>query len=171
MKVLIVSDIHGGYSNLKKVLENNPDFDLFLILGDILYGGTDNIELSNLLNNYTSKIISVCGNCDNFTDNSLLDFFDDKLYATVPVDNKLFFITHGHIYNKYNMPNLPYDVYIQGHTHIPLMEYGDKLFLNPGSITRPRGISEKTYIFYDNGEFQLKSVDSNQIIKRIILNK
>ena len=36
MKVLIVSDIHGGYSNIKKVLDDNPKFDLLLILGDIL---------------------------------------------------------------------------------------------------------------------------------------
>ena len=41
MKVLIVSDIHGGYNNMKKVLEDNPEFDLFLILGDILYGGEE----------------------------------------------------------------------------------------------------------------------------------
>lgn len=169
MKVLIVSDIHGGYSNMKKVLEDNPEFDLLLILGDILYGRNDSKDLASLLNRYTSKIISVCGNCDAYTDNSVLDFFDKKLYVTVPVDHKLFFITHGHVYNKYNIPNLPYDVYIQGHTHIPMMEYGDKLYLNPGSLTRPRGFSSKSYIFYEDGEFQLKMVDTNEIIKKIII--
>lgn len=167
MKVLIVSDIHGGYLNMKRVLDNNPKFDLLLILGDILYGSNNSKELSELLNKYKSKIISVCGNCDNFTDNSELDFFDDKLYVTVPIDGKLVFITHGHIYNKYNSPNLPYDIYIQGHTHIPLMEYSDKLYLNPGSITRPRGLSGKSYMFYDDGTFYLKSVDDNSIIKEV----
>ena len=166
MKVLIVSDIHGGYNNMKKVLEDNPEFDLLLILGDILYGSSESSNLVDLLNNYTSKIISVCGNCDSFTDNSGLNFFDDKLYATVPIDGKLAFITHGHIYNKYNMPVLPYDIYIQGHTHIPIMDYGDKLYLNPGSITRPRGIGQKSYIFYENGVFYLKGVDDNSIIKK-----
>lgn len=170
MKVLIVSDIHGGYSNIKKVLDDNPKFDLLLILGDILYGGSNSDELSSLLNKYTSKIISVCGNCDSFVDTSSLDFFDDKLYVTVPIDGKLVFITHGHVYNRYNIPNLPYEVYIQGHTHIPLMEYGDKLYLNPGSITRPRGGSVKSYIFYENGEFMLKSVDENTIIKKITID-
>ena len=170
MKVLIVSDIHGGYNNMKKVLEDNPEFDLLLILGDILYGSSESSDLVDLLNNYTSKIISVCGNCDSFTDNSGLNFFDDKLYVTVPVDHKLFFITHGHVYNKYNLPDLPYDVYIQGHTHVPIMEYGEKLYLNPGSITRPRGVSTKTYIFYENGEFLLKSVDDNKIIKKITID-
>ena len=43
----------------------------------------------------------------------------------------------------------------------------DKLYLNPGSITRPRGMSDKSYIFYEDGEFFLKSVDSNEIIKQI----
>ena len=121
MKVLIVSDIHGGYSNIKKVLDDNPKFDLLLILGDILYGGSNSDELSSLL-------------------------------------------------NKYNMPDLPYDIYIQGHTHIPIMDYGDKLYLNPGSITRPRGGSVKSYIFYENGEFMLKSVDENTIIKKITID-
>jgi len=169
MKVLIVSDIHGGYQNIKKVINDNPNFDLLLILGDILFGGDNSLEISKLLNKYTSKIISVCGNCDSYTNNSLLEFFDDKLYVTVPIDGKLVFITHGHVYNKYNIPNLPYDVYIQGHTHVPMMEYSDKLYLNPGSITRPRGGSIKSYIFYEDGEFILKSVDENKIIKRITI--
>ena len=109
MKVLIVSDIHGGYNNMKKILDDNLEFDLLLILGDILYGGEEEEKLAELLNKYTSKIISVCGNCDAFSNTSLLDFFDGKLYVTVPVDGKLVFITHGHVYNRYNMPNLPYD--------------------------------------------------------------
>lgn len=170
MKVLIVSDIHGGYDNMKKVLEDNPEFDLFLILGDILYGENNDEKLAKLLNKYTSKIISVCGNCDSFSNTNILDFFDDKLYVTVPIDGKLVFITHGHIYNKYNMPNIPYDIYIQGHTHVPIMEYGDKLYLNPGSITRPRGICDKSYILYENGEFFLKDVDDNSVIKKITIN-
>ena len=167
MKVLIISDIHGGYENLKKVIDDNHNFDLLLILGDILFGSSKSKEIISLLNKYKSKIISVCGNCDKYTDNSKLEFFDDKLFVTIPIDGKLVFITHGHIYNRYNMPNLPYDVYIQGHTHIPLMEYGDILYLNPGSITRPRGMSTKSYIFYNEGEFLLKSVDNNKIIKKI----
>ena len=167
MKVLIVSDIHGGYDNIRKVLDDNPNFDLLLILGDILYGGNNSEKIAKLLNQYSSKIISVCGNCDSYTNNSCLNFFDDKLFVTVPVDHKLLFITHGHVYNKYNTLNFPYDVYIQGHTHVPMMEYSDKLYLNPGSVTRPRGGSDKSYIFYEDGEFFLKSVDYNEVIKVI----
>ena len=168
MKVLIVSDIHGGYNNMKKVLEDNPEFDLFLILGDILYGGEEEEKLADLLNKYTSRIISVCGNCDSFSNTSILNFFDDKLYVTVPIDGKLVFITHGHVYNRYNMPNLPYDIYIQGHTHFPIIEYGDKLYLNPGSITLPRGMSNKSYIVYKDNVFYLKDLDKNMIINKII---
>ena len=169
MKVLIVSDIHGGYQNMKKVLDDNPEFDLFLILGDILCWAKDEDKLAELLNKYTSKIISVCGNWDGYRETTILDFFDEKLYVTVPVDHKLFFITHGNVVNRHNMPDLPYDVYIQGHTHVPMMEYGEKLYLNPGSITLPRG-GVKTYIFYQDGEFLLKSVDDNIVIKKITIN-
>ena len=171
MKVLIVSDIHGGYNNMKKVIDDNGEFDLLLVLGDILYGESSDNKLIELLNKYSSKIISVCGNCDRYVNNSKLDFFDDKLYVTVPIDGKLIFMSHGHIYNKYNLPNLSFDVFIQGHTHVPCMEIiNNKLFLNPGSISIPRNGSSKSYIFYDNGVFYLKSVLENKIIKKIKLN-
>ena len=38
MRVLIVSDIHGNFDNMRKVIENNPSFDKLLLLGDILVG-------------------------------------------------------------------------------------------------------------------------------------
>ena len=58
MIILIVSDTHGNYGNMKKVLENEPSFDYFFLLGDILYGpdieGYDPDRLAELLNKYSN---------------------------------------------------------------------------------------------------------------------
>lgn len=167
MKVLIVSDIHGGYSNLLKVINDNKEFDLLLILGDILSGYSDfNSELIDLLNSYNTKIISVRGNCDRNVEK--LDFSMDNLYIITSIDNKIFYLTHGHLYDRNSFPNIDYDVYIQGHTHVPMMEIdNNKLYLNPGSVTLPRGGSVKSYILYEDGIFYLKDVENNNIIKKI----
>ena len=169
MKVLIISDIHGGYENLLKVLDNEKDFDLMLILGDILSGYSYICsEVADLLNNYNTKIISVRGNCDN-SHLELLNFSCDNPYILTSIDNKLVFMTHGHLYDEYHLPDyeMKFDVYIQGHTHVPMMkEEKGVLYLNPGSITNPRGMSEKSYILYQDGTFYLKEVDTNQVIKK-----
>ena len=175
MKVLIVSDIHGHYFNMKKVLDDNPSFDYLFLLGDVLNGpsymqGYDPEELTLLLNKISRKIFYVQGNCDRYSMEEL-DCFDERDFLTIPVDKKYFFITHGHRYSRNYLPDeLPFDVFIQGHTHIPMMErVRDKIFLNPGSISLPRGGSDASYIFYEDGVFTLKSVEKNRIIKKIEL--
>ena len=174
MKVLIVSDIHGHYFNMKKVLDDNPSFDYLFLLGDVLNGpsymeGYDPDELTLLLNQYKRKIFYVRGNCDRYGMEEL-ECFDDLDFLKIPVDKKYFFFTHGHRYNRYSLPDIPFDVYMQGHTHVPMMEkVGDKLYLNPGSISLPRGMSDKSYLFYENGAFFLKGVEENNVIKKIEL--
>ena len=171
MKVLIVSDVHGNYLNMKKVLENNPQFDIFLLLGDVLSGpdieGYNPTKLAELLNEYSNKIFYVRGNCDVYN-MELLDFFMDKDKMILPIDNHLFFFTHGHLYRPYDIIDDEFDVFLSGHTHIPTMDKEkNKYYLNPGSITLPKANSVKSYLFYDNGEFQLIDLDNNKIIKKI----
>ena len=175
MKIIIVSDIHGNYENMRKVIENELSFDYLFILGDILsgphYEGYDPDGLAELLNQYANKIFYVRGNCDMYR-MQLLDFYMDKDYMIIPIDHIRFFLTHGHLYHEHYLPDLDmdFDVYIQGHTHIPIMkEERGKLYLNPGSITLPRGLCDKSYIVYQDQMFYLKEVDTNQIVKKIHL--
>lgn len=171
MRVLIVSDIHGNFFNMKKVMQDVGGVDRILLLGDILNGpdinGYNPKQLASFLNLYKDKIIYVKGNCDNYN-MELLDSYVEKDYITISIDKRLFFMTHGHIYNRYNLPNLDFDVFFQGHTHVPMMDYdGNKLYLNPGSITNPRSGSGKSYILYEDGIFYLKSLDDNKVIQSI----
>jgi len=39
MKILIASDLHGSVAAFQKVLENEPDSEMVLLLGDYLYHG------------------------------------------------------------------------------------------------------------------------------------
>lgn len=165
MKAIIVSDIHGEFDNLKGIIKSNPDFDYLICCGDFLSYGRSSSDDVEILNENNKKIIAVGGNCDHFRE-GLFDFSLND-YVVFPLDGKIVFLTHGHRYNRYSHPTIDFDVYIQGHTHVPLMEKeDDKLYLNPGSISYPRSGSDKTYIVYDNDVFYLKSLD-NKIIKSI----
>ena len=167
MKVLIISDIHGSYKNLQEVLEKEISFDVLVILGDILNGPVDRDskeKTASLLNIFKDKIISVSGNNDGYLD-ELLEFDNSKYYNLINIDNRIWFLTHGHIYNRYNMPNINYDIYPQGHRHVPLMsKENNKLYLNPGSISLPRQ-GTKTYMFYEDNIFYLKTIEGDIIQK------
>ena len=164
MKLLIVSDIHGDFDDMKQVIVNE-NFDKLIILGDILSGyGTDGYnpeQLSLLLNLFKDKIICVKGNCDNYY-LDMLDFNVDKMYEIIEVDGKKFLLTHGH----YKVPVDDFDVFIQGHTHVSKMEkVGKKYYLNPGSISLPRSSDGKTYLVYENKVFLLKNLDGKTVNK------
>ena len=168
MKVLIISDIHGSFNDLKEVLEKEISFDILVILGDILNGpvNRDSKEkVADLLNVFKDKIISVSGNNDGYL-NELLEFDNSKYYNLINIDNRIWFLTHGHIYNRYNMPDINYDIYLQGHRHVPLMSIeNDKIYLNPGSISLPRQ-GTKTYMYYEDNIFYLKTIEG-KIIQKI----
>ena len=174
MKVLIVADIHGGFENMKKVIQNDPTFDYLLLVGDLLAGpigdGYDRDKLAEALNIYKDKIIAVKGNCDYEFDTKLLDFDVDKLYTTIPMDSKKFLMTHGHYYNRDYLPDETYDILITGHTHVPVLERDNgKIIVNPGSISLPRKGSSKCYIVYEDWVFSLKDLDNNKVIERIYI--
>ena len=44
-------------------------------------------------------------------------------------------------------------------------KFDNKIFLNPGSISRPRGESKKSFIIIDDNGIYLKDLDNNIIDK------
>ena len=158
MKVLIISDIHDDFESTKKAIQNH-NFDYLILLGDL---GYYNNQVFDLLNIFKDKIISVKGNNDIYND--LTQFDNTKLYQTINIDNKTWFLTHGHIYNEYT--DIDYDIYLQGHTHVSRVEKKDnKIYLNPGSIGLPRN-GVKTYIYYKDNTFYLENLDK-EVIKKV----
>ena len=171
MKLMFLSDIHGSVFYAKQALEifEKEEADYLIVLGDILYHGPRNPlpkdydpkEVSQLLNEYSEKIIAVRGNCDSEVDQMMLDFPIMSDYSTVFYNEKRIFVTHGHIYNKTNIPKISKgDVFISGHTHIPVAEERDEIFmLNPGSITLPKQNNPNSYAVLERDSFEIKDLD------------
>ncbi|WP_058486562.1 metallophosphoesterase [Defluviitalea phaphyphila] len=165
MKLLILSDSHGILSYSKKVIEKIKDkLDMIIHLGDYY---EDAKELRKEINNI--PLHHVAGNCD---------FGIDKKDEIINIYNKKILITHGHKYKvKWGYNRISYygeeqgaNIVLFGHTHIPIIEYYNGiLFLNPGSISMPRGdILNPTFGILDiekNGKIEavIMSVEKNNL--------
>lgn len=167
MKLFIASDIHGSEKWCRKMLDafESEGADKLVLLGDILYHGPRNPlpdgyapkEVFEMLNPLADRIIAVRGNCDSEVDQMVLEFNVSSDYAEIWDGGKKITLSHGH------RPVPPLgrgDVYITGHTHVPLnvVEKEGYLHLNPGSVALPKDGSAHGYILYDNGEFIFKEL-------------
>lgn len=176
MKYLLFSDIHGCLPALQRALDffEAQKCDMMCILGDIInYGprnripeGIDPKGIVERLNNLADKIIAVRGNCDAEVDQMLLDFPIMETYALLVDGGKRYLLTHGHIYNKENMPKGPYDAIIYGHSHLwELSRNADgKAICNTGSITFPKGGNPPTLATLEDGKFTMYNLDTLEVI-------
>jgi len=177
MKLIIISDIHGSYSCLQKVIDifEEEKADRLIILGDILYHGPRNPlpqghdpkKVVTLLNQYKEKIIAVRGNCDAEVDQMVLEFNMMADYVPLYIDGRCFFLTHGHHYDRDHLPYLNKgDVLIYGHYHVPILEkQGDIYILNPSSISLPKQ-GEKSFAMYENSEFIIYNLEKEVIMRK-----
>lgn len=170
MKVIIASDIHGSYEYAKKLdkLIDDVNPDKIILLGDLLYHGARNalpneystIDVTNVLNKQSAKIIAVRGNCDSEVDDMVTDFSIMEDYKEIELDGTKFYLTHGHLLNKYE--ELFKDNYvISGHTHVYNL---DGKNLNPGSVGIPKVNKEHTCFLYEDKTFKLINLDDFSVI-------
>ncbi|MBR1823607.1 MAG: metallophosphoesterase [Ruminococcus sp.] len=136
MRIVVLSDTHGNFHALEKVIMRNTDADWIFHLGD------GERELDIFLYSHpelAQKIIHVAGNCDY---NSL-----SPEYFTLPVMDHKIIATHGHLFSvthsldklKETARELGCDIILYGHTHIRDERFEDGFFiLNPGSASCPR---------------------------------
>ena len=51
-----------------------------------------------------------------------------------------------------------------GHTHVGMIEKnGEKIIANPGSISKPRGGTKKSYLTIDEEKIVLKTIDGKEL--------
>ena len=174
MKYIFVSDIHGNIDKLEEciALLEKENADKLVILGDTAssYYEGDNVLLAEALNNIKNKVEVIRGNCDtsDFEEYLKFEIFDDDILY---INGKFVTITHGHRYNYYHLPPNCGEIFIQGHTHVPLlMKQEGRIFANPGSVTRPRGSDLRCYILMDEEAIYLKTLEGS-IIKMIDIKK
>ena len=170
MKYMFASDIHGSAYYCKKTLEvfEASGAKRLILLGDLLYHGPRNDlpkeyapkQVIAMLNEYKDRIYAVRGNCDAEVDQMVLEFPVLADYAVIFVDGKTLYLTHGHKYNPNNLPPIKKgDYLVNGHTHILANDdMGDFTYLNPGSVSIPKGGNPHTYMIYENGEFKIKEL-------------
>ena len=170
MKIMFASDIHGSSVYARKLLEafEKEQPQKLVLLGDLLYHGPRNDlpegyapkEVIELLNGVKEHLLCVRGNCDTEVDQMVLDFLILADYAVMYLDGRMLYITHGHNINPGNPPKLNKGDYLMnGHTHIPSnKDMGDFVYLNPGSVSIPKEGSDHSYMIYENGEFELRSL-------------
>ncbi len=134
MRLLVISDVHGHTANLRRALDSQPTARTVLFLGDGLR------EVEAVAQEYTDRTFyMVPGNCDW---RSEWPAVREETFG-----GKKILFTHGHKYDvKYGLYKMELaarqvgvDVALFGHTHQPLIEYADGLYLvNPGSLREGR---------------------------------
>ncbi|MGX7328667.1 metallophosphoesterase [Enterococcus bulliens] len=143
MKYLVVSDNHGDREILETIATTFADqVDVLLHCGDSELPGNDPLW-------ETFQVVG--GNCD------FDPLFEDYRIITTTQDTIL--ITHGHRYQvNHSMTSLGLlaqqvnaTIVVFGHTHrLGCEQLGERLFLNPGSISQPRGLPYKSFAIIDS---------------------
>ena len=176
MKIMVASDIHGSAYYCQKMTEayKNSGAQKLLLLGDILYHGPRNDlpkeyapkKVIEMLNNISDEILCVRGNCDTEVDQMVLKFNIMAEYAIIYDGERMIFATHGHKFNKDNLPSLKKgDILLHGHTHIPVNESIDGItVMNPGSVSIPKENSWHGYMIIENGTYTWYDFDGNSHI-------
>ena len=144
MKILVISDTHGDKKRMEHVIASNGDVDLIIHCGD------SELEATYFDN---KGIQIVRGNCD----------FDEHYpeERILELNKERFLVVHGHKHNVKNtlMPlfyrakEAEATVVCFGHSHLLGAELQDGiLFVNPGSLTNPRGRKEKSYALLEKND-------------------
>lgn len=182
MKYIVASDIHGSAFWCEELLRafKNENADKLLLLGDLLYHGPRNDFPDNyspkkvfaMLNAVKDKIVAVRGNCDSEVDQMVLEFPILADYALLSDKNRTLFLTHGHLYNKENLPPLKKgDLLFNGHFHIPEQTETENgaLYINCGSVSLPKPDTPHSYIVYEDGVLFWKDLETGGIFDCLTL--
>lgn len=173
MKILIASDLHGSAFYAEKLLDAcyKENVDKLILLGDIYNHGPRNelpknynpMRVAEILNNVKENLIVIKGNCDSEVDKMISEFsfVHDLLLLS---ENKSIYLTHGHVFNKDNLPISNFDALIYGHFHTGFIKReGDMVIANAGSLSLPKNDTKNSYLILEGKKLTLKDIECNEI--------
>ena len=171
MKIAVASDIHGSYPSAVAFfhLAEKLGAEKYLLLGDLYYHGIRNplpegyapLKVAELLNERADKLLVVRGNCDSDVDVTVSNF-DFVSSLLLDVNGKIAYCTHGDKYDKDHLPKSDYDLFFYGHFHVGSIERKDGIVLaNPGSLSLPKGGTERSFMLLDDGHLTLFSLQGD----------
>ena len=157
MKILVLSDSHGVTKLMSDVVAKHaPHVACTLFLGDYLR------DIEKVSGNFPKMAFHVVpGNCDFYS--------ELPRELTVELGGKKVWMTHGDRFGvKSGNGRIESaaaargaDICLFGHSHMPITyEKNGILFLNPGSITEPRGPRGRSYAVIE--------ILSNAVLPKII---
>lgn len=173
MKLMIASDLHGSayYTRLLLTAMDREQPDRLLLLGDLLYHGPRNDlpreyapkQVIQLLNARKSQILCVRGNCEAEVDQMVLEFPVLSEFGVVFADGLTLYMLHGH--KNLNLPVLPGDILLCGHTHVPAVRKdGGHYYVNPGSVSIPKEGSCHGYMMLENRQLRHVSLEGENTL-------
>ncbi|MGN1042114.1 MAG: YfcE family phosphodiesterase [Christensenellales bacterium] len=169
MKILFASDIHGSLSDmetlLKRIKEEKPDFIMFL--GDFC-GYSENEIFGEAFGKITFPYSYLRGNCDNGEVLTRHGLCAEAYTCVEKFGEKRVFGTHGHLYIYGGLPvgMEKGDIFVSGHTHVPVIFYRDGItVINCGSMARPRMSETKTYACIERNKAYIKNGETGEIVK------
>ena len=176
MKLMIASDLHGSAYYVEKLIarfhEEQPE--RLLLLGDLLYHGPrndlprdyDTKKTAALLNALSPAPLCIRGNCDGEVDQMMLNFPILADFAACFADGRTLYLTHGHHREEAAACVKSGDIVLYGHTHIPAAEKENGVwFVNPGSVSIPKGGSTASYLLWENGTVSWHSVETGELLR------
>ena len=176
MKYFIVTDIHGSayWANEAVKKFTSSQADVMALLGDVYNHGPRNPfpkdyaprQVAEILGKVADKLIVVKGNCDSEVDQmiSSFTFLGDNVAFC---GGRRFYFTHGHVYNKNNLPYLAKgDVLFYGHFHVSeITEVDGVVCVNVGSPSLPKD-GKTAYCLADENSIEIFDFDDNLICSR-----
>ena len=168
MKLFIATDIHGSAYWAERIVEEfkRSKSDQLILLGDVYNHGPRNpfprdyapMKVAEIFNAIADKIVAVKGNCDSEVDEMISDFPFVK-QEIIPVNGHRLYFTHGHVYNKDNLPPLSRgDVLFYGHFHVNDIKTVDGVTcVNVSSASLPK--DRAAYCIVEDGDVSLYALD------------
>ncbi|OPJ56309.1 metallophosphoesterase family protein [Alkalithermobacter paradoxus] len=155
MKVGILGDTHKNMRYIDEAIQYLKECDLILHTGDNFIDSKYIYKMTGV------QTLGVAGNCD-FEDVEDEILFNIKGYNVYLCHGHKHYVNSGIERIKQKAKDIGANIVVFGHTHEYMNHTEDDiLFLNPASITSPRGGSKRGFIIMD---IESESVKVNKII-------